>query len=99
MANPVVRHGYRMKVLLRYLRLYSDMLITYQGNSKQGIQLVSYSDTDYAADKSDRKSTMGQVFILGGGPISWASRKQRLVLVLITEAEYMALSKYSRQAV
>ena len=99
MANPVVRHGHGMKALLRYLRSYSDMPITYQGNSKQGIQLVGYSDADYAADKSDRKSTMGQVFILGGGPISWASRKQRSVSVSTTEAEYMALSEYSRQAV
>lgn len=99
MSNPAVRHGHGVKALLRYLRSNPDMPIVYQGDDNEAIQLVGYSDADYAADKSDRKCIMGQIFMLGGGPISWASRKQRSVSTSTTEAEYMALSECSRQAV
>lgn len=98
MSNPAARHGHGIRALLRYLRSNSDMSITYSGKDNDA-QLVGYSDADYAADKSDRKSTMGQVFMLGNGPISWSSRKQRSVSTSTTEAEYMALSECSRQAV
>ena len=38
------------------------------------------------------KSILGYVYMLGGGPISWMSRKQKSVATSTTEAEYMALS-------
>ena len=97
MSDPAVRHSHGVKGLLRYIRSTAELGITYKGGSE--IQLIGYSDADYAADKSDRKSTMGQVFMLGGGPISWSSRKQKSVSTSTTEAEYMALSECSRQAV
>ena len=56
-------------------------------------------DADYAADKSDRKSTSGYIFTLGGGAVSWASKKQRSVSTSTTEAEYLALSMCSKHAV
>ena len=99
MSNPAVRHGHGVKTLLRYLRSNADMPIVYRGGDKDTVRLVGYSDADYAADTRDRKSTMGQVFMLGSGPISWASRKQRSVSTSTTEAEYMALSECSRQAI
>ena len=39
--------------------------------AERGImKVVGYSDSDYAGDKRDRKSTMGYVFVLGGGAIA-----------------------------
>jgi hypothetical protein len=37
------------------------------------LQIVGYSDSDYA--RNDRKSTLGYVFTLAGGAISWKSSK------------------------
>ena len=99
MSDPAERHAAGMKHLIRYLRSHADLSIVYNGNESSTIRLVGYSDADYASDKTDRKSTMGQIFMLAGGPISWASRKQRSVSTSTTEAEYMALSECSRQAV
>lgn len=99
MGDPTVRHAQGMKHLLRYLRSHPSLCITYCGKNNGPLQVVGYSDADYAADKSDRKCTMGQVFMLAGGPISWASRKQRSVSTSTTEAEYMALSECSRQSI
>ena len=48
-------------------------------------------------DKLDRKSVLGYVYILGGGPIAWANRKQKSVSLLTTEAEYMALSSCAKE--
>ena len=41
------------------------------------LQIVGYSDFDYAGD--DRKSMSGYVFTLARGAISWKSSKQMLL--------------------
>jgi hypothetical protein len=63
------------------------------------ITLTGYSDSDYAGDKTDRKSTTGFVFMMNGSPISWCSQKQPVVAVWSTEAEYVALSAAAKEAV
>ena len=59
--------------------------------------LISYSDSDYAEDRDDRHSTSGFVFLLAGGAVSWASRRQPTVSASSTEAEYKAASDACRQ--
>jgi len=44
----------------------------------------------YAGDLEDRKNTSGYVFMLGGGVISWASKKQPIVSLSTTEEEFIA---------
>ena len=61
--------------------------------------LIGYSDADYGGDKSDRKSTTGNAFLLAGGAVSWLSRKQRSVSTSTTEAEYIAMSTCAKQAI
>ena len=36
--------------------------------------------------------------MLGGGPISWASKKQKLVATSTIDAEYMAMCEASKQS-
>ena len=52
--------------------------------------LVGYTDSDFAGDLSDRKSTSGYVFLFGKNLISWASRKQPIVSLSSIEGEYVA---------
>ena len=40
------------------------------------IQLEAYSDADFAAEKSDRRSLAGDIIHLNGMPVSWTSKKQ-----------------------
>ena len=56
-------------------------------------------DADWANCVDDRRSYTVYVFILGGCPISWESRKQRTVALSSTEAEYMALTEAAEEAV
>ncbi|PNX66496.1 putative copia-type protein, partial [Trifolium pratense] len=57
----------------------------YRHNTNE-IELVGWSDSDYAGDLDDRKSTSGYVFMLGTGTISWSSKKQPIVTLSTTEA-------------
>ena len=47
-------------------------------------------DADWANDKKDRKSITGWVAKLNGDPISWSSKKQRVVALSTCEAELYA---------
>ncbi|XP_040369594.1 secreted RxLR effector protein 161-like [Rosa chinensis] len=56
-------------------------------------------DTDYAGDMDDRKSTSGFVFMMGSGTISWSAKKQQIVTLSTTEAEFVAAASSSCQAI
>ena len=63
------------------------------------IELLGFSDADYARDVDDRHSTSGYVFMLGDGCISWYSGKQKGVATSTAQAEYIALSQATKEAV
>ena len=62
-------------------------------------QLIGYSDSDWASCLDDRRSTTGNVFMLGTGPISRCSKKQNVPALSTTEAEYIATTSTACQAV
>ena len=43
--------------------------------AKSNLDLIGFTNNDWAGDNIDRKSTSGYVFILAKGPISWSSNK------------------------
>jgi hypothetical protein len=96
MTDPAMFHQSAVKYLLRYLRSTKDIEIRYR---PEALNLIGYLDADYGGDKSDRKSQSANVFLLGGGTVSWLSRKQRLVATSTTEAEYIAMSICAKQGV
>jgi hypothetical protein len=59
---------------------------------------VVYCDSNFAGDKEDSLSTYGYAFMLNGAAVSWTSRKQSKVAHSTFEAEYVAASLTSREA-
>lgn len=59
--------------------------------------LSGWADSDYAGDESC-KSRTGMVFELGGAAIDWSSRLQATIAQSSTEAEYVAGSEASKEA-
>jgi ATP-dependent helicase YprA (DUF1998 family) len=45
----------------------------------------------------DRKSTLGFLFLLSAGAISWSSKKQHVVTLSTTEAEFIVATFYACQ--
>uniref|UniRef100_A0A2N9F135 CCHC-type domain-containing protein n=1 Tax=Fagus sylvatica TaxID=28930 RepID=A0A2N9F135_FAGSY len=95
-SNPGPAHWRAVKRILRYLRGTSDHALCYHGGD---LRLTGYSDADWASDKDERKSTSGYAFILGGGAVSWCSKKQSCIALSTMESEYVACSAAVQEAV
>lgn len=48
---------------------------------------------------TDRHSSMGYIFFVVGSPVSWTSKKQRVVALSTTEAEYLAGTEATKEAI
>ena len=59
--------------------------------------LQTFADSDYAADET-RRSTMGYVIMLNGGPIMWSSVLGKTVAMSTCEAEVNAAVSASKDA-
>eukprot|EP00253_Pinus_taeda_P031471 PITA_31471 len=69
-----------------------------QSNAEASPLLVGFTDSDWAGDPNDRKSTVSYVFILGSGPITWAFKKQGAISLSSVEAEYRGVVEASKEA-
>ena len=94
-SDPTEEHLRYAKYVLRYLKGTKSLWICYNGSSNAG--LIGYSDSDRGENKDDRHSTLGQVFTLANGAISWASQRQKTVALSVGESEYMELAATGRQ--
>jgi len=61
------------------------------------LQIVLYSDSDWAGDTESRISVTGYVIFLQGCIISWKSKAQSCVTLSSSEAELMALSEAAKE--
>jgi hypothetical protein len=94
MAGPTSAHWTVALGVLRYVSTTSSYGITYGSDS---IGIVGYCDADYAGDIDTRRSTTGYLFMMGGGAISWSSKRQATVAASTVEAEYMAAAAASQR--
>eukprot|EP00253_Pinus_taeda_P027754 PITA_27754 len=69
-----------------------------QSNTEASPLLVGFTDSDWAGDPDDRKSTADYVFTLGSGPSTWACKKQGAISLSSTEAEYRGVVEASKEA-
>ena len=96
-AAPGQAHMTAVKRIFRYLQETSDYKLTYWWD-KAG-ELVVYSDSDWAGDKMDRKSTSGFVSMLNGGPVVWGSKKQANTSLSSTEVKFIASTSVTQELI
>lgn len=97
MESPRVSHGKALKHVLRYLKGTTDYGINYGDNNPR--QIIGYSDSSYNIDEDDGRSTTGYMFYYGKSPLTWCSQKQATVALSSCEAEFMAATAASCQAI
>ncbi|XP_070003247.1 secreted RxLR effector protein 161-like [Nicotiana sylvestris] len=87
-SNPRINHWKAAKKVLRYLKGTKDYMLMYR-RSKH-LEVVGYSNSDFAGCIDTRKSTFGYLFQLAEGAISYKSAKQSVIATSTMEAEFMA---------
>ena len=95
-SNPGLDHWKAAKKVLRYLQGTKEYMLTYRGSDH--LEVIGYSDSDYAGCVDTRKSTCGYLYLLAGGAISWKSVKQSVIVTSTMEAEFMACFEAMVQA-
>jgi len=99
MEAPGKEHWAAVKHILRYLKGTLGYGCKYDKGAELKPILVGYSDSDFAGDVEDRKSTTGVGYFLGSSLVTWASQKQRIVALSSCEAEYVATAAAACQGI
>ncbi|CAM8907327.1 unnamed protein product [Rhodiola kirilowii] len=93
-SNPSMQHWQAIYRVLRYLQgtmnfglVYLDLHSVIEG----------FSDASWISNEEDRSSTIGWVFLLGGGVILWVSKKQTCITSSTMESEFVALAAGSKE--
>jgi len=89
MSRPTISHWLEAKRILRYLKGTTELGIFYTKNEGFS-KLLAFTDSGYVGDLDDKRSTFGYVFMIGSGAVSWSSKKQPVVTLSTTKAEYIA---------
>uniref|UniRef100_A0A2N9I6E8 CCHC-type domain-containing protein n=1 Tax=Fagus sylvatica TaxID=28930 RepID=A0A2N9I6E8_FAGSY len=94
-SSPSAEHWKAIARVLGYLKKTKDLGFYYFGYPAV---LEGYSDANWVTSVGDNKSTSGWIFTLGGGAISWASKKQSCISHSTMESEFIALASAGKEA-
>ena len=83
-ANPKESHMIALKRIIKYVKTIADFGVWYSKDTND--VLARYSDTDWAGNVDDRKSTSWGCNNL----VSWMSKRQNSISLSTIEVEYIA---------
>ncbi|XP_031112221.1 secreted RxLR effector protein 161-like [Ipomoea triloba] len=96
-SDPGLDQWRAAKKVLRYLKGTKDYKLVFR--KMNTLDIVGYSDANFAGCIDSRKSTSGNIFIMVGGAISWRSVKQTLVTTSTMEAGFVYCFETTSQGV
>nr|GEX95851.1 retrovirus-related Pol polyprotein from transposon TNT 1-94 [Tanacetum cinerariifolium] len=88
MAKPKEEHMAVAKRVLGYIKGTINYELYYKKDKSQKLRV--FTDSNYARDLEDRKSTFGYICLFNGAAICWSSPKHKVITLSTTEAEYVA---------
>jgi hypothetical protein len=90
-------HRRAAKKVMRYLQGTKDYMLMYRRTNN--LEVIGYSDSDFAGCIDSCKSTSGYIFLMANGAISWRSAKQTLIATSTMEVEFVSCFKASSPGV
>ena len=97
LSNLGMDHWKKTKRVKRYLQRTKYYILTYRRSSH--LEIVGYSNSNFAGCLDSRRSTSGYIFMLAGGAISWKSVKQTLIASSTMEAKFIACYEASKHGI
>lgn len=94
--NPGPAHWETVKRILAYISSTRKQGLFFSGSRQP---LNGFSDADYGGYLDHRRSMTGYIFTHNGGPVAWCSRRKTCTTLSTTEAEYVAASETSKEAI
>jgi hypothetical protein len=79
------------KHIFKYLEGTFKFGIYYQEGESN--KLKRYTNVDWIGDTKNHKSTLGYIFQLGSGPVTWSSCKQPTTALSSTKVKYQSFTK------
>jgi hypothetical protein len=98
LQRPATEHQQTVKRIIRYVAGTLDHGLYYP-RCPGAAHFIRYSDSDHTGDIDTSKCTSGIIFFLGKCLVSWQSVKQQVIALSSCEAEYIAASTASTQAI
>jgi hypothetical protein len=95
--NPGDRHWNGVKRIFAYPAGHVHLGLCFDGQQKNN--LIGFTDSDFAGNINNRRPTSGFVFLYNGASVSWSSKLQQCVSLSTTEAEFVAASETSKEAI
>lgn len=90
MHAPRTSHLQAVKRILRFVKGILSLGLSLL--KSPSLALTAYSDSDWAGDPDDRRSTTGACIFIGSNLVAWTAKKQSTVSRSSSEAEYRALA-------
>ena len=93
--NPVSTHWEALKHIIIFLRSTKDLWLTFSRQSKPAVE--GFCDADWGGQKHYH-SISSYSFHMGARAILWSSKKQHIVVLSSTEAEYITQMHAAKEA-
>jgi len=97
LSNPGMDHWKAAKRVMRYLKRTRGYMLTYRRLDQ--LEIIRFSDSDFAGCQDSLKCTSGYIFMLVGGAVSWRSVKQTLTASSIMAVEFVACYEASNHGI
>ena len=96
MSHPNNEHWRAMERLVGHIKQKDLHGFFYR--TPRELRVIGYADSNYATNPDDRKSITGLLLTIGGALLCWVSKKQQIVSLSSTEAEYIAAASYAQES-
>ena len=88
---PQTDHLKVVMMIVRYLKGTCGRGILFKNNGN--LDLLAYTNADWAGDRDGRKSTSGYFTFVGGNLVTWKSKKKKIVALSSAEVEFRGIAK------